>query len=118
MGLVTSRVGGLPMRITYFLTPSEMLLLQQQMTASNRSGESLAQLLANNSCDSEGSLGLSVTLALEACQSPNLLPASNLLNRSNLARIPLGPANSIQLCARFAVYNSSLISSNSFLKKS
>ena len=76
LGLVRPRVGGLPLRITYFLTPSQLLLLRQQQSG----GVSLTQMLTNNNGEKED-LGLSATVALEACQSPNLLPASSLVNR-------------------------------------
>ena len=87
LGLVRPRVGGLPLRITYFLTPSQLLLLRQQQSG----GVSLTQMLTNNNGEKEDQ-GLSATVALEACQSPNLLPASSLVNRSNLtSRVPLSP---------------------------
>ena len=99
LGLVRPRVGGLPLRITYFLTPSQLLLLRQQQSG----GISLTQMLTNNN-EGKEDLGLSATVALEACQSPNLLPASSLVNRSNLtSRVPLSPSNSVQLCARFVL---------------
>ena len=96
LGLVKPRVGGLPMRITFFMTPSEMLMLQQQINSRQAAGESFAQLLDSG----DSSFGLSVTVALEACHTPNMLPATSLINRANMGRIPLGPTNSIQLCAR------------------
>ena len=91
LGLVKPRSGGLPMRITYFMTPSEILSLGTET-------QTLEQI-ANRENDHE--TGLSVTLALEASHSPNLVPITSMVTRSNV--VPLSSANSKCLNARFVL---------------
>lgn len=91
LGLVQPRAGGLPMKVTFFISPKD------QIDASSKSFKKLTSVMIN-----EQNLGMSATIGLERTDSPTNLPKHSLIMADG-KDVPLSQHNSVSLPARFVL---------------
>lgn len=92
LGLVQPRAGGLPLRITYFITP------QDKIDVASKSMRTLTAATIF-----EDSLGVSATVCLERSEQARALPIHPLISPVDGKEIPMTADNSILLPAGFVL---------------
>ena len=95
LGLVKPRAGGIPMRLTFYLPPYDLL-----NTATSALTPPSADMIMDQS------LGLSVTVGIERSEQPQALPVHSLVTLDKDGspyEIPLSASNSAVLPARYVV---------------
>ena len=91
LGFVQPRAGGLPMKITFFMSAKDQIDMSTKKFK-----------ILNSEMINEHNIGLSATLGLERNEKPKALPIQSLIMIDG-KEVPIGQHNSVTLPARFVL---------------